>query len=212
MNDQDCAPPTRREARRRDRQDMILSVAQEYFLEHGFAGTTMSGIAAALGGSKGTLWNHFPSKEQLFAAVLGRVTQAYRARLSQILDPEADLRTTLENVCRSLLAKVTSPQAIALHRIIIAEGGRFPELSQIFFDLAPRNTRMLMAGFLEGAMERGQLRTADPVDAARLLMSVTMSGTHHQLLMRAIAEPVAEQMEADALFAVDIFMRAYARS
>ena len=82
---------SRREARKRDRQEMILEVAQRYFLDHGYAGTTMSRIAAALGGSKGTLWSHFPSKDALFAAVLDRVARAYRARLSQILDPDAGL-------------------------------------------------------------------------------------------------------------------------
>ncbi|BAK66538.1 putative TetR family transcriptional regulator [Sphingobium sp. SYK-6] len=82
----------RREARRLDRRDMILSVAQAYFLAHGYAGTTMSGIAAEVGGSKGTLWNHFPSKEELFTAVLLRATRAHRDHLAQILDPCGERR------------------------------------------------------------------------------------------------------------------------
>ncbi|MCI4591540.1 TetR/AcrR family transcriptional regulator [Sphingobium sp. BYY-5] len=189
---------------------MILTVAQDYFMDHGYAGTTMSGIAAALGGSKGTLWNYFPSKDQLFAAVLDRVAGAYRTRLSQILDPEGDLALTLHRACISLITKVTSPEAIALHRLIISEGGRFPELSQIFFELAPRNTRAMLADFLEGAMARGQLRTADTTNAARALMSLCMAGSHHQLLMAQIKEPDPAQIEQDATFAVDLFMRAYA--
>jgi TetR/AcrR family transcriptional regulator, mexJK operon transcriptional repressor len=201
---------SRREARKRDRQDMILKVAQQYFLEHGYAGTTMSGIAAALGGSKGTLWNHFPSKEALFSAVLDRVARAYRARLSQILEPDGDLRTTLQRACISLIGKVTSTEAIALHRLIVSEGGRFPELSQIFFELAPRNTRALLAQFLERAMARGLLRAAGPTDAARVLMALCMAGSHQQLLMAQISAPDPEQIEQDALFAVDLFMRAYA--
>lgn len=188
---------------------MILTVAQGYFLEHGYAGTTMSGIAAALGGSKGTLWNHFPSKDQLFAAVLDRVAGAYRARLSQILDPDADLAVTLHSACISLINKVTSPEAIALHRLIISEGGRFPELCKIFFELAPRNTRSVMAQFLEGAMTRGQLRAADATDAARALMALCMAGTHQQLLMGQIAAPDPAGVEQDAAFAVDVFLRAY---
>ncbi|WP_298396266.1 TetR/AcrR family transcriptional regulator [Sphingobium sp.] len=200
----------RREARRLNRQDMILTVAQRYFLEHGYAGTTMSGIAATLGGSKGTLWNYYPSKEQLFAAVLDRVAAAYRAQLSQILDPDADLADTLRRACISLITKVTSPDAIALHRLIISEGGRFPELSQIFFELAPRNTRSMMAQFLEGAMARGQLRRDDPLDAARALMALGMAGSHHQLLMAQIKAPDPAQIEQDAIFALDLFLRAYA--
>lgn len=209
---QDSTLPTpgRREARRKDRQDIILTVAQKHFLDHGFAGTTMSGIAAALGGSKGTLWNHFPSKERLFAAVLDRVAKAYQAQLSQLLDPDADLPVTLLAACLSLARKVTSAEAIALHRVIIAEGRRFPELSRIFFDLAPRNTRVILAQFLAGAMDRGQLRHADPMDAARALMALVTSGTHQQLLMGQMDEPDDDLLRADAAFAVTLFLRAYA--
>ena len=202
--------PSRRAVRRQDKRDAILTVAHRYFLEHGYAGTTMSGIAATLGGSKGTLWNHFPSKEDLFAAVLDQATQAYRAQLSQILDPCGELAPTLRRACRSLADKVTSPDAIALQRLIIAEGSRFPEMRQIFFDLAPKHTRTLLAGFLEGAMDRGQLRRADALDAARALIALTQAGTHQQLLMRHIATPSQEQIAADADFAVDLFLRAYA--
>ena len=202
--------PSKREARKRDRRDTILTVAQTYFLDHGYAGTSMSGIAAALGGSKGTLWNHFPSKAELFAAVLDRVSTLYRARLSQILDPDAELAPTLRRACRSVVEKVTSPEAIALHRLIISESGRFPELSAIFFDLAPKNTRILLAAFLDGAMNRGQLRKANALEAARVMVAIAMSGTHHRLLMGEIAEPPPGQTDADVDLAVDIFLRAYA--
>ncbi|MBJ7377236.1 TetR/AcrR family transcriptional regulator [Sphingobium sp.] len=202
--------PSRREARRQDRRDAILTVAQTYFLEHGFAGTTMSGIAAELGGSKGTLWSHFPSKEALFAAVVERAAKAYQAQLSQILNVDEALELTLQRACRSLIEKVTSPDGSALHRLIVAQGRRFPELSQIFFDLAPQNTRLLLADFLHGAMMRGQLRPADPVDAARALLSLSLSGCHQQMLIGRIDRPAPNEIAADATFAVDIFQRAYA--
>jgi len=211
MTGASTTPPTsRREARRLDRRDAILTVAKAYFLEHGYAGTTMSGIAAALGGSKGTLWNHFPSKEDLFSAVLDRVATVYRAQLSQILDPCGVLEPTLLRACRSLLDKVCSTEAIALHRLIYAESGRFPELSRIFFELAPRHTRALLADYISGAMDRGQLRQDDPADAARVLMALTMAGSHQQLMIGRITEPSSAQMQADVDLAVDLFLRGYA--
>lgn len=189
---------------------MILTVALAYFLEHGFADTTMSRIAAQLGGSKSTLWNHFPSKEALFAAVIDRAAKAYRAQLSQILDPCGALEPTLQRACTSLIGKMTSPEASGLHRLIIAQGRRFPELSRIFFDLAPLNTRMLLAQFLDGAMTRGQLRRADPMDAARALLALALSGCHQQMLIGRIESATSDDIAADAAFAVDLFLRAYA--
>ncbi|WHO38187.1 TetR/AcrR family transcriptional regulator [Sphingobium sp. AP49] len=207
-----CGKPSllsRREARRLDRREAILAVAAQHFLENGYAATSMSGIAAILGGSKGTLWNYFPSKEELFRAVLENATSAYRARLSEILDPGGELAPTLRRISFSLLEKVTSPQAIALHRLIASEGSRFPEISRIFYDMAPRHTRMLLARFLEGAMDRGQLRRADPEDAARVLMRLTTSGCHELLLIGQIDQVTTAQMDVDAEFAADIFLRAY---
>lgn len=186
-----------------------MEVAARHFLENGYAATSMSGIAAILGGSKGTLWNYFPSKEELFRAVLENATKTYRARLSEILDPGSELPPTLRRISLSLLEKVTSPEAIALNRLIVSEGSRFPEMSQIFFDMAPRHTRLLLAQFLEGAMDRGQLRRADPEKAARVLMRLTTSGCHEQLLMGQVDRVTIAQMDEDADFAVDIFLRAY---
>lgn len=209
----DCLSPpvlSRREARRRDRREMILNVAAESFLENGYAGTTMSGIAAALGGSKGTLWNHFPSKEELFASVLEQVTAAYRAHLSQMLDPCGDLKTTLRQVSLGLLEKVASPQAIALHRLVMSEAGRFPEMGRIFYERAPRLSRGLIAEFLAGAMKRGLLRKSDPQAASRVLTALVMSGCHQKLLVGEITQVTRDMMVADADFATGIFMRAYA--
>ena len=48
---------------RGDRRELILDVASEVFLKEGYAATSMSEIAARLGGSKGTLYNYLKSKE-----------------------------------------------------------------------------------------------------------------------------------------------------
>jgi AcrR family transcriptional regulator len=200
----------RREARRRSRREAILAVASRSFLENGYAGTTMSGIATTLGGSKGTLWNHFPSKEELFAAVLYHATTAYRERLSQILDSQGELEPTLVRLCVSLLEKVTSPEAVALQRLVVSEAGRFPEMGKIFYEHAPGGTRRLVAQFLSGAMDQGLLRRADPLAAARILLSVLMSGCHQQLLWGQIDTAGPDHIRKDAEAAVDVFARAYA--
>ena len=54
--------------RRDQRREAILEVAREVFTEEGYAAASMSTIAARLGGSKGTLYNYFKSKEELFGA------------------------------------------------------------------------------------------------------------------------------------------------
>ena len=201
---------SRREARRRDRRGAIIAVARRSFLEKGYAATTMSSIAADLGGSKGTLWSYFPSKEELFAAVLRNATETYHASLAQLLDSHGELESTLMRFGHDLLRKVTSPEAIALHRLVAAEASRFPEMGAIFFELAPLHTRSLLAHFLEGEMDRGELRRADPQLAARTLIVLALSGCHQQMMWGNSEPPTPTQIDADVTFAVDCFLRAYA--
>lgn len=203
-------PPSRREARRQSRCDAIVEVAASWFLEHGYAGTTMSAIAAELGGSKGTLWNHFPSKELLFAAVLERTTTEFRSQLLLALNPSDDIEEALRKFCRKFLAKVTSPDAVALHRLVSGEVGRFPEIGQIFYQRGPRLTQELLGNFLAGAMDRGLLRRDDPLIAARTLIGLCLYGCHQQLLLRVIESASPDMVMKDADHAVDVFKLAYA--
>lgn len=203
-------PPSRREARRQSRQEAIVEVAGPWFLEHGYAGTTMSAIAAELGGSKGTLWSYFPSKEALFSAVVEHVTAEFREQIMLALNPSDDLGQVMRTFCRQFLAKVTSQEAIALHRLIAAEVGRFPEVGRIFYDRGPRVTQQLLADFLGDAMDRGLLRKDDPAAAGRNLIGMCLYGVHQKMLLGVIEGASPESIAKDAERAADVFLRAYA--
>ncbi|RZJ99620.1 MAG: TetR/AcrR family transcriptional regulator [Novosphingobium sp.] len=202
--------PSRREANRQSRREAILDVAAESFLEHGYAGTTMSAIAATLGGSKGTLWSYFESKDVLFGAVIERVTEAFRAQLSLILNPADGIEAALRRFCAEFLRKVTSAEAIALHRLVVGEANRFPEVGEIFYARAPQRTQRLLADFLETAMERGELRRDDALVAARQLTALVMYGGHQQMLMGLIDTLTPEAIQAEVDRAMATFLRAYA--
>jgi AcrR family transcriptional regulator len=209
MVDRFC-PPGRREAQRLARREAILDVAEQSFLDYGYARTTMSAIAARLGGSKGTLWNYFSDKDVLFAAVLDRATETFQAQLTQILDPAAELPSALMRFAGEFLRKLCSPGGIALHSLILAESARFPEIGRMFDARASRRTRALLAGRLEAAMAKGEMRRADPMVAAAHFTSLCQSGCHHELLLRVIPRAEPEALDRDVAIAVATFLRAYA--
>lgn len=202
-------PASRREERRNSRRESILDVAARSFLELGYDGTTMSGIAGKLGGSKGTLWNYFPSKEVLFAAVIDRATIAFREQLSLILNPDVEPATALRRFCAEFLRKLTSPEAIALHRLVVSEASRFPEMGKIFYERAPRRMQLLLADYLTGAMARGLLRKSDPLGAAQQLLGLCMSGSHHRLLMGSPEAVSDNSIASDIDRATETFLSAY---
>jgi AcrR family transcriptional regulator len=201
---------SRREARRQSRHEAILDVAAQSFLEHGYAGTTMSAIAATLGGSKGTLWSYFASKDVLFAAVIDRVTDAFRAQLSLILNPRDGIESALRRFCVEFLRKVTSPEAIALNRLVMGETKRFPEIGRIFYARAPRQTQQLLADFIGAAMDSGHLRRDDPLIAARQLIALCMLGGHQRMLTGVIDKLTPEEIDIEVGHALDTFLRAFA--
>lgn len=178
-------------------------------MKHGYAGTTMSGIAAALGGSKTTLWSYFPTKEALFAAVIDEEIGRFRGELLGVFDLSGSLEDTLRRFCTALLGKMLQPDSIRLHRIIIGEAERFPEIGRIFFERAPKQTQKRLAAYLEEAMERGELRKADPLLAARQLTTLIQPNFMLRLwkVNTGRIDPAAE-----AATAVETFLRAYAAS
>ncbi|MDT8759328.1 TetR/AcrR family transcriptional regulator C-terminal domain-containing protein [Sphingomonas psychrotolerans] len=200
--------PGKREARKEERRLAILDVAKRAFLESGYSAASMSAISAELGGSKGTLWNYFPSKEELFAAVLEHATAAYRQQLNDLLAPSADLWTTVVTFCRSFITKITSPEAVRLHRLIAAEAGRFPELGEIFYRRAPEPTLRILAEFFAGQMAAGHMRADDPAVAARALACLCMGGLHQRVIW-GIAEPTVDAVESETHAAADVFAHAY---
>lgn len=186
----------------------ILCAAQRAFLDNGYAATSMSGIAAELGSSKATLWGYFPSKEELFAAVLDEATREYRQHLADLLKPSADVRATLVEFARGFLTKLTSPDALRLHRLVAAEVGRTPEVGEIFYRRAPQRTRELLTDFIAEAMAAGQLRDEDPADAARVMTALCMGGLHQRMLWGQDGGG-PDKVATEAERAAEVFLRAF---
>ncbi|MEP9359639.1 TetR/AcrR family transcriptional regulator C-terminal domain-containing protein [Sphingomonas sp. KR3-1] len=199
--------PGRREARKQERREAILAIAQRVFLDQGYSAASMSAISAELGGSKGTLWSYFPSKEELFAAVLDDATIEYRRRLADLLQPGEDVRTAILKFCTSFLAKITSADGIRLHRLVAAEVARFPEVGEIFFRRAPLPTQQLLCGFFEREMAAGNLRRDDPLFAARVLASLC-TGVQQRMLWGLTMTDAERDHEAELI--TDVFLRAFA--
>lgn len=197
----------KKEARRRERRSAIVIIAAQSFLEHGYAETSMTAISNALGGSKTTLWSYFPSKEKLFAAVLEDRISAYQAEIQELLERSDGLNAAVLTFCRAFIAKAISPEVIGLHRLVVSESGRFPEIGNIFQERASRPVQAMIAGFIDQHASRGAFRGADSSDAAQVLRSLCM-GKQYELLTGANALTPA-QVDTEATFLTGVFLRAF---
>src|ERR1700723_4257251 len=92
------------------KRQLILDSAYRLFRARGFDGTSMADITSQVGGSKATLYSHFPSKEELFVECMMAALENYMSDTLKHLDasrsnPEAVLR----NFGTSVLNFISSP-------------------------------------------------------------------------------------------------------
>ena len=122
---------------REARREAILDAAAEVFMEEGFAAASMSAIAARVGGSKGTLYNYFKSKEALFAAYIQRHCAWQQEAMFALVTPDSDIREALTHFGRSYLTSVFSEFSLRNFRLVIAEAERAPEIGKAFYEAGP---------------------------------------------------------------------------
>jgi TetR/AcrR family transcriptional repressor of mexJK operon len=170
-------PQRRQEAKR----EQIRTAAEQLFLDSGFGETSMDAVTAAAGVSKQTLYRYYETKAALFADVLGQLIAEPEPFLNNPptglrLRSRANLKTLLTSLSQDYLGRVLEPRQLALLRVVIAEGNRFPELTESFRSTLPAVGGAIFIAALERGRAAGLI--ADWVDvrtAARAFAGLLMT-------------------------------------
>ncbi len=107
----------------------ILAVATALFFRRGFAATSMEQVAAEARISKRTLYARFDDKAALFRGVVDRQIDVWRPAFDGRAAPPQSLVASLRKAAEAILRVALAPEALALHRMVVAEAERFPELA-----------------------------------------------------------------------------------
>src|SRR6202051_309623 len=127
----------------------ILEVATELFLAEGYGSTTIEAVAARAGISKRTLYHRFDDKPALFTAVVHEIIEQIRPAAGVPLIEGATVRDILRRLAAMMLRAALSPRAIALHRLVMAESARFPDMVRaVHGDGTAREAITLIGGLL----------------------------------------------------------------
>jgi len=155
----------------------ILEAATELFLAKGYESTTIEALAERAGISKRTFYDRFDDKPMLFGAVVHQIIAQIRPPAGVPLIEGATLRDVLRRLAMMILNAALSPQAIALHRLVMSESGRFPELVRaVNGEGSTREATTLISGLLARELRESQLSAADRGFAAEqfIFMVVTV--------------------------------------
>ena len=187
----------------------ILDAAKAMFTELGFEGASMDQIAATAGVSKLTVYSHFGDKEALFAAaVKAHCEQQLPAALFEH-GAGTPLRERLLTVARAFYAMITSPEAVAGHRMLCAPQLTGSPLSRLFWEAGPSRVHKEFAGLLQRRIAAGELEIDDVPRAAAQFFAL-LKGEPHAMLVFGCCELDAAGIERHLAASVDLFVRAYA--
>jgi TetR/AcrR family transcriptional regulator, mexJK operon transcriptional repressor len=148
--------PTRADALHLRRR--ILEVATQLFLAQGYESTTIEAVAARAGISKRTLYHRFEDKSALFTAVVHDIIEQIRPPAGVPLIEGATLHDVLRRLASMILRAALAPPALALHRLIMAESARFPELARaVNGDGSTREATTLISDLLARDLRKSKL-------------------------------------------------------
>jgi AcrR family transcriptional regulator len=191
------------------RRKAFVDAARELFFANGYAGTTMSSIASKVGGSKTTLWTYFPSKEELFAAVVDDIVAQYGDALAIDLPLDEPVPDVLRIFGNLLMTKLTATPILSLFRLVVGEAERFPHLAETFYERGPRRGKARAAVWVGEKMVRGELRMGDPMRAVQQFTGLCQSGLYQFAMLNLPESRDLARLQDDVDAAVDAFYRAW---
>jgi AcrR family transcriptional regulator len=160
-----------------ERPQQIVEAAFEVFGARGLAEARLDDIAKRAGVSKGTIYLYFPNKEALFKEMIAQTIVAHLERTAR--DLEEDQRSSASDQIRDYMrqwwALMRSPEYQTVHRLVISELHRFPDLTEFYWSEVVVRKQQLVDRLMRRGIESGEFRDIDPSVAGRILGSMFAS-------------------------------------
>ncbi|MBL8523663.1 MAG: TetR/AcrR family transcriptional regulator [Betaproteobacteria bacterium] len=202
-------PTTMRDGQRMHRCQRFVEVAEQLFLERGFAGTSVNEVVRLAGGSLATLYTEFGTKEQLFEAVMSRrVANLFSNALggaSRTRPIEAELLQLAKRFQDHMLAE----QALAIYRLAVHEGPKFPSVRKAI--LVNGLTAFLdrLASYFNELGQTGRLQIDSPHRAAEDFLTLVQGQLRTIAACGDVDQISAKQRNDHVKHAVRSFLRIY---
>jgi AcrR family transcriptional regulator len=186
--------------------DDILDVATRLFLTLGYGATSIEAVAQQARISKRTFYHRFRDKPALFGAVVHRLVERLRPAEDAALFAGPSVEETLLRLARIILRAALSPEALSLHRVIVAEATRFPELAAVANSDGLRHYAITRIAQLLAEEAAARQRTlADPDFAAEQFLQIVVSVPQRRAL--GLGRPMSgPALERWAELSVNLFL------
>jgi AcrR family transcriptional regulator len=193
-------------SRGRQRRARILSAATDLFLSTGYGNTSIDAIVEKSGGSKATLYSYYPTKADLFRAVVESIVGNHES--SEYLSGE-NVRAALIEFAEHRLRVVFSRKHRALVGLIIAERDRFPDIARLYYEQGPLRSHRVLREFFEKQIDRNTLDIQSADEACEFFRGMLMHQRYIEQLYVAARPLSKEEIGVRARHVTDRFLEAY---
>jgi AcrR family transcriptional regulator len=149
----------KRERRKEARPGELLDAALALFVEKGFAATRVEEVASHAGVSKGTLFLYFPTKEDLFKAVIreniGKLFPVWNEEIKRFTGSSGDM---LRYAMLSWWHQIGNTPASGIAKLVISEAQNFPDIAAFYQDEVIRPGNALLRQILARGVASGEFR------------------------------------------------------
>lgn len=191
------------------RRDNIVREARRHFMSEGYAATRIEPIARAASVSTATLYGYFPSKADLFSAVIANASDDFAEQMKHVRCDEGDARTRLTRFALAYAVFMGDPFVRSVFRLVMAERPRFRDVAMGFFDKGRQDFGLPLIEALTALAESGDLRFEKGSWAAGQLMGMIENPVFFLPLITGDEVQAARKPEAIAADAVETFLARY---
>ena len=161
-----------RQRRKEARPQELLDAALALFVEKGFAATKSEEVAKRAGVSKGTLYLYYPSKEELFKAVVRQNLSALIAEGQEAVDNHHGSSSELLSfLLHTWWERIGNTPAAGIHKVMLSEVRNFPELAQFYADEVIIPADRLFSTCVQRGVDSGEFRPLPVHEVAHALMA-----------------------------------------
>jgi AcrR family transcriptional regulator len=190
---------------------VILDAARQEFAASGYASTSMETVAQRAGVSTKTLYRLIPNKAALFEAILTDGIDRFVSRIRLRACDGSDIEGALREAMIALGELVLDGSVIGLLRMIVAEGDKFPEISDTFYNKAIKRSESTLANWLKAQAERGLIAIDNPTEAAGMLLGMLAFQPQRAVLFAHAPAPSHDALERRAQAVAKLFLKGCAR-
>jgi AcrR family transcriptional regulator len=161
---------------------LLIDVATDFFVEHGFSGSTIEAIAQAANMGKQAVYTRFTDKVSLFNAVIQRLKE--KAVFQELPSDDSDpIDLGLKRRVRAIFADASSPQAMVITKLAMREGHRFPELVPLLVEGTAERYARPLAAYIEARKRAGEVRDVNAFEAASMCLDLIFSDITQSVYM-----------------------------